>query len=157
VTAADPTRSNQLDRGQCRYGRSARLGLTCVAVVAGLALAGCANQRGLDLARQACRHVDRSLALYEQSATAVSSVEGDARRSEALVQLRQALPLAATAAGEASQWQGLMATLAESSHLPEANLVSALRQQCATVESNGAPGQPPTSVPGTGSTPAVSS
>jgi hypothetical protein len=126
------------------------------AVIAGLVLGGCANQRGLDLARQACRHVERSIALYEQARVTSSPAQGGAQLSEALAQLRQALPLAATAAGEASQWQGLMATLAESSHVPEADLVSALRQQCATVESNGAPGQPPISVPGTGSTPSSS-
>jgi hypothetical protein len=131
-------------------------GVVCATVVAGVIVTGCANQRGLDLARQACRHVDRSLALYVASSTAASSELGGARRSEALAQLRQALPLAATAAGEASQWQGLMATLAESSHVPESDLISALREQCATAESNGVPGQlPSTSVPGTGSTPST--
>jgi hypothetical protein len=123
-----------------------------LAMSVALLLGGCSNQRGLDLARQACRHVDRSLALYEQATTAPSPQAGENRQSEALFQLREALPLAATAAGEASQWQGLMATLSESSHVPEADLVSALRQQCATVEANGAPAQPPTSLPGPGPT-----
>ena len=41
------------------------------------------------------------------------------------------MPIAATAAGEAPQWQALMATLAESSRgVPESYLVGALQQQC---------------------------
>ena len=48
-----------------------------------------------------------------------------------MAQLRDALPLAATAAGEAGQYQALMATLDESDHLPESLLVHALGAQCA--------------------------
>ncbi|HLI74581.1 MAG TPA: hypothetical protein VKU86_11940 [Acidimicrobiales bacterium] len=120
----------------------------------GLVLSGCANQRGLDLARQACVHVDRSLVLYRESTVDPTSAAGGTQRSQALAQLRAALPLAASAAGEANQWQGLMATLAESAHLPESDLVKALTQQCDTANSNGVPGQgttipgPPTSTAG---------
>ena len=115
----------------------------CVALGSVL-LAGCSNQRGLDLARQACQHVDRSLTLYQESTTAASPSVGGAQRTRALTQLRAALPLAASAAGEANQWQGLMATLAESAHLPESDLVRALRQQCTTAEAGQIPDQVPT-------------
>ena len=109
----------------------------------GLVVTGCANQRGLDLARQACVHVHRSLVLYRESTADPTSATGGTQRSQALTQLREALPLAASAAGEASQWQGLMATLAESAHLPESDLVKALTQQCDNA-SNGGVGQGPT-------------
>ena len=52
-------------------------------------------------------------------------------RSEAQTQLQNASPLATVAAGQAPQWQALMATLAESSRLPESDLVRALQAQCA--------------------------
>jgi hypothetical protein len=113
----------------------------CTIVV--LVVSGCANQRGLDLARQACVHVDRSLVLYREASAEPTSQIGGTERSEALTQLREALPLAASATGESSEWQGLMATLAESAHVPESDLVKALTQQCDNA-SNGGVGQGPT-------------
>ena len=54
-----------------------------------------------------------------------------ALRRQALIQLSDALPLAAIAAGEDTEWQALDATLSETSRVPERNLVHALSAQCA--------------------------
>jgi hypothetical protein len=67
---------------------------------------------------------------------ATSAAVTAAKQKQALGQLRDALPLAADAAGEAGQFQALMSTLAESDHLPESLLVHALGEQCAAADSN---------------------
>ena len=132
--------------GTCcpRAGRASVAACT-VAVVA-CSLAGCASHNGTDLARQACQHVERSLTLYQASLHAASPAVAAAQQAQAVAQLRDALPIAATAAGEAGQYQALMATLAESDHLPESLLVHALGAQCAAADSNGGivPSPPPT-------------
>ncbi len=99
-----------------------------------------------DLARQACRHVERSLTLYRASLHAPIPGAATAQQAQAVAELRVALPIAATAAGEAGQFQGLMSTLAESDHVPESLLVHALGEQCAAADSNGGinPATPPT-------------
>jgi hypothetical protein len=101
------------------------------------ALSGCASSDALALARQACGHVDKSLALYVRSRAEQGTV-ADHDRTDALQQLRDGLPSAATAAGEDGQWQALMTTISESSRVPEVDLVQALRIQCAATNSNGA-------------------
>ena len=108
----------------------------CAVAVVASALGGCASQDGTNLARQACRHVERSITLYRASLRATSRATAATQQSQAVAQLRVALPLAATAAGQAGQYQALMATLAESDHLPESLLVHALGAQCAAVGSN---------------------
>ena len=90
----------------------------CTVAVVACGLAGCASHDGTDLARQACQHVERSLALYQASLHAPSPAVATAKQAQAVAQLRDALPIAATAAGEAGQYQALMATLDESDHLP---------------------------------------
>jgi hypothetical protein len=126
--------------------RAARASAACAAAVVASILAGCANQNGTDLARQACQHVERSLTLYRASLHAQSPGAATAQQAQAVAQLRVALPMAATAAGEAGQFQGLMSTLAESDHLPESYLVHALGEQCAAADSSGGilPTPPPT-------------
>ena len=94
----------------------------------------------------------RSLTLYDASLHASSPAQASAQRAQAVAQLRDALPIAATAAGEAGQFQALMATLDESDHLPESLLVHALGEQCAAAASSG--GLPPTPPP-TAQTPAT--
>jgi hypothetical protein len=118
----------------------------CTAAVVACSLAGCASRDGTDLARQACTHVERSIALYRASLHAADPAAATAQQSQATAQLRDALPMAATAAGEAGQYQALMATLAESDHLPESLLVHSLGEQCAAADSNGGivPSPPPT-------------
>ncbi len=118
-----------------RAGRASVAVCTAAAVACGLA--GCASHDGTDLARQACTHVERSITLYHDSLHAPSPAVATAQQSQAVAQLRDALPMAATAAGEAGQYQALMATLAESDHLPESLLVHSLGEQCAAADSNG--------------------
>jgi len=102
-----------------------------------LALSGCANSAALALARRACGDVNRSLALYQSAETSPGSAKAAVEREEALGELRTALPIAATAAGEAPQWQALMATLSESSRMPESDLAYALSAQCAVADGTG--------------------
>jgi hypothetical protein len=123
-----------------------------VMAVVGSGVAGCGNSNGVALARQACQHVDRSLTLYRDSLHAPSPAVTAARQAQALAQLRDAMPIAATAAGEAGQFQALMSTLEESDHLPESLLVHALGEQCAAANSNGAPVPTPQPTAGTPAT-----
>jgi hypothetical protein len=120
--------------------------VVCTVAAVACGLAGCASHNGTDLARQACGHVERSLTLYRSSLHAASPALVTAQQAQAVNQLRDALPIASTAAGEAGQYQALMATLAESDHLPESLLVHALGEQCAAADSNNgvAPSPPPT-------------
>jgi len=122
-------------RSPLRAGRAAGAAGTALALA--LVLAACSNQEGVSLARQACQHVDRSLALYRTSLRDRGTQASGARQQEAVAQLRAALPLASSAAGDAGEFQGLMSTLAESDHLPESLLVHALSEQCAAAQSNG--------------------
>jgi len=121
------------------------------AALGGIALGatGCSNSNALGLVRQACGHVHRSLDLYDRASTASSPAAKQAGQAAALAELRLALPLAGSAAGESPQWQALMTTLEESSRVPESVLVRALQQQCADASTGGQPAPPPTtSMPG---------
>jgi hypothetical protein len=128
-------------------GRTA-VALGTMAIVA-CGLAGCASHDGTDLARQACRHVERSLTLYQASLHASTPAQASAQQAQAVSELRDALPIAATAAGEAGQYQALMATLDESAHLPESLLVHALGAQCAAADSNSGDNPTPSPTAGT--------
>lgn len=110
-----------------------------VAAALGAGLSGCASSNGLALARKACSDVDRSLSLYQSSEQLPMSSRSEAEQAQALDQLRAALPIAASAAGDDSQWQALMTTLSESTRVPESDLVHALAAQCAVADGNGEP------------------
>ncbi|HXQ43237.1 MAG TPA: hypothetical protein VN816_01255 [Acidimicrobiales bacterium] len=115
----------------------------------GVGVAGCANGAALGLVRQACQHVKLSLALYAAAERETDAKVAAEDRARAVSQLQTASPLAAEAAGEAPQWQALMATLAENSRLPESDLVPALQQQCLVAQTGGnpIPGVPNTTLP----------
>jgi hypothetical protein len=110
-------------------------------LVTGLGLAvilsGCAQGDALALAKRACQHVDTSVSMYRSSQRDPGSAEASKEEADAVEQLRDALPLAAAATGEASQWQALMTTLSESTRLPESDLEYALESQCAAVAAGG--------------------
>jgi hypothetical protein len=117
-----------------------------VALAAGLA--GCADSAARGLVVQACQHVTKSLTLYRESETEPNAARAARERTEAQIQLQTAAPIASVAAGQAPQWQALMATLSESSRLPESSLVPALKAQCAAVTSGSMiPGLPNTTLP----------
>jgi hypothetical protein len=125
-----------------RAVRLRRLVAGTVAVVGlGTLLSACGTD-GTALAKRACTHVDRSLALFTEATTVADPSRATQLRDEAYIQLRQALPIAAQAAYHDGQWQALMTTLAESSRVPESTLASALRQQCQQAEQS-VTGQPP--------------
>jgi hypothetical protein len=115
-----------------------------------LALSGCANSAALGLVRQACHHVELSLALYRSSLTETNPQRAAQEQSQAEQQLEIASPLASIAAGQAPQWDAFMATLAENTRLPEADLVHALQAQCGAVSAGGSTdtNAPNTTLPG---------
>ena len=147
MTCRRSTRRKARRRDRNAFPRPVRASMAaCTVAVVACGLSGCASHNGTDLARQACQHVERSLTLYQASLHAADPAEAAAKQSQAVAQLRAALPMAATAAGEAGQYQALMATLAQSDYLPESLLVHALGAQCAAADSNGGliPTPPPT-------------
>lgn len=129
-----------------RLSRLRRAALAAAAAAAlAVALSGCSSRDALGLARQACAHVQRSIALYKAAATATQPAQQQADSAQALTELRAALPLAATAAGANGQWEALMTTLSESSRVSEVDLIPALTAQCADAANGGPP--PPNSDP----------
>jgi hypothetical protein len=123
-----------------------RRGAIAPAVAALLALtitlAGCGQNGGDALARQACQHVERSLRLYAQAEKATSSDVALSKVNQAYKELREALPLAALATSANGQWVALETTLTESARVDESQLVNALSSECAVALSN-TPDQPP--------------
>jgi hypothetical protein len=131
--------------GRRIFGLGAAVAVT---LALGLGLTGCADGAALGLVRQACHHVNVSLALYRESLHTSDATRSADERTRAEEQLQTASPLAAEAAGQAPQWQALMATLAENSRLPESDLVDALQQQCAAAQAaTTGPTLPPTTLP----------
>ena len=108
------------------------MGATALCVLIGVVVGGCAQQNGIALARQACNHVNQSIALYENLQTRPASANAARERARAAAELLVAAPLAAEAASDSAQWQALMATLSESGRVPESRLVHALTAQCAS-------------------------
>lgn len=111
---------------------AARLGapLIAAAIAASLLAACSSSPDAAAYGRQACRDVARSLALYQRSETEPPATAA-ALQARALTELRTAVQPASLANATSGVWQPLMATLSESSRVPEANLVNALRAQCA--------------------------
>ena len=107
------------------------LALSCSA-----ALTGCSSQDASALARQACAHVERGLAA-EHEASSATHARAVQLENEAVNEVRAALPLAAVAAGEDTDWQALDITLSESSRVPLPYLVGALKAQCASPSGDG--------------------
>ncbi len=126
-----------------------------------LALSACSNS-GLTLARQACGYVKTSIHLYTAAEHDQDPARAAAQRTRAIEALETALPLAAQADAADGQWNPLMTTLQEIGRNSEANLVAALKMQCAqaaktneqapaysNVPGNTVPGQPtPSTLPG---------
>jgi hypothetical protein len=136
--------------------RAMGVGTVGVLMVAGLLLPSCANSNGLALARQACKEVSHSISLYEASTATKNPEQAAALRARALRELRLAVQPAAIAAGEAPEWSALGATLSESNRVPEANLIHALKAQCAVAESsNPLLGPIPTTPPSTSPPPTL--
>lgn len=105
------------------------LGLAVGAVCAGAVLVACGNS-GTALARQACGYVDQSVALLAQAGHAPAGGQAAADQQRAYADLRDALPIAASANSANGEWDALMTTISESARVPEQHLVAALRSQC---------------------------
>lgn len=113
---------------------------------AGLALSACSGS-GTSLARQACAHVETSIRLYVQAEHAADLATARRKATEAIGQLEQAEQLAAQANSADPAFNPLMTTLQEIGRTSEANLIPALRAQCAAAQnptSGTTPGAAPT-------------
>jgi len=109
-----------------------------LALTAGAAfgLTAC-GQSGLDLARQACVHVEHSLHDYALSSQpGLNASQVASYRGRADFQLRAALPLAAKASSADGSWNSLMTTISEGATVDEAHLEPALKAQCAAADTN---------------------
>lgn len=118
-----------------------------VTIGLGTVLSACGNG-GEALARQACTHINRSIALLQESGRPTETSQSAELKQEAYAQLRDALPIAAQAAYQDGAWQALMTTVAESNRVAEATLETALKDQCGAADSapfNQPP--PPSSIP----------
>jgi hypothetical protein len=105
-------------------------------------LAGCGQNGGDVLARQACQHVERSIRLYSQAEQATSSSVALSKVAQAYKELRDALPLAAMATSDNGQWVALETTLSESARVDESELVTALSSECAVAMNTNADHSP---------------
>lgn len=112
--------------------RQARLAVPLVtAAIVSVTISACSSSPdAASYGHQACQDVAKSLALFQRSQTA-QEPEAAKLQARALAELRAALQPASLANATSGVWQPLMATLSESNRVPEANLVKALRQQCA--------------------------
>lgn len=104
--------------------------LVAAAIISSVVAACSSSPDATAYGRQACRDVAQSLALFERSQSEPAATAAK-MQAQALAELRTALQPASLANATSGVWQPLMATLSESNRVPEANLVSALRQQCA--------------------------
>jgi len=104
-------------------------GCLTIAIGCGALVTGCSSQDAKALAQQACTHVERGLAVEHEASTA-GAAQASQLDAEALDQIRDAVPLAAEAAGDDTTWQALEATLSESSRVPLRYLLPALTSQC---------------------------
>jgi predicted component of type VI protein secretion system len=115
------------------HGRRVALGISVLALASLTVIAGCGGS-GDSQAKQACQHVERSLRLYAEAASNPDPTAAQAQRTQALVELRDAQPLASIAAAASGEWEALRTTLSESPNVDESHLVPALTQQCETAE-----------------------
>jgi hypothetical protein len=113
------------------FGRGLLVGLA--GGLLALGLSGCGTEASYGLAGRACNHIHESITLYQESLKASTSAEAQKLSAEALAQLRVAMPLAVRAAADDGSWQAMMTTLAESSRVPEQHLITALQDQCDSV------------------------
>lgn len=121
--------------GGSRRLRARRVRAVAAAFSAGAALllSGCSNS-GTSLAQAACAHVDVSIHLYTQAEHATTTADAHAKVDRATGQLSRALQLAAQANSENPAFNPLMTTLQEIGRTSEANLIPALRAQCAAAQ-----------------------
>lgn len=112
------------------------LAAATVSALCALLIAGCSQQSGTALARQACDRVHASIAAYEASIHATSSFAKNRDLQKAKADIQAAEPIAAAATSADGQWNALMTTLNEIGQVDEGHLVTALEDQCAVADSN---------------------
>ncbi len=100
--------------------------------LSGTILAACGASSNAN-AREACGYVQQSISQFNLAQGQPSPATAAEYKKKALNMLGSALPLAAIAAGSNGVYQALMATLSESSRVPEKLLVSALTRECAQI------------------------
>ncbi len=89
------------------------------------------------MAKQACTYVNQSIKDYELGTKDINSSAKQRLLKQAYIDLRDAVPLAANAAGNDTRWQALATTVSESARVPEKYLINALSAQCQSVNYEG--------------------
>jgi hypothetical protein len=136
-------------RDRLRRARAPALGAAALGLA--LLLGGCANA-GSSLAQAACVHVSASIRLFRQAEHATTAAAARGKVEKAAGELEQALQLAARATSANPAFNPLMTTLQEIGRTSEANLIPALRAQCAAAR-NPTSQSPVPSAPTSGTTP----
>ena len=129
-----------VSRAHPARGRRWRRPAKAIVVAAALAMAvvllgGCSNA-GIGLAREACNHVDVSIRAFIAAEHDTNVAKQRRQLLEATVQLEAAEPIAARANSADPAFNPLMTTLQELGRTTEANLIPALRAQCAAAASS---------------------
>lgn len=127
----------------CRFARTIRH-ITAAVVLSGgvgVLLAACSNS-GTALAQKACVHVHSSIRLYTEAEHATDTSVARKKAYEAIGQLEQAEQTAAQANSANPAFNPLMTTLQEIGRTSEANLIPALRAQCAAANGSTAGSTP---------------
>lgn len=110
-----------------------------------ITLTSCGRSSG-QYGTRACSKVENSIRLYDRGVRSTNASTRIRYLTNATELLREALPLAALAAGTSGRWQALQATLSESNRVPESYLVTALEQQCSAQTQNNI-NIPPSTIP----------
>ncbi len=123
------------------------VGVRLALVAASAALLSACAPSATQNAKTACGYVKASIAEYEAS---VANGGGPIKslQASALEKLREALPYAAIAAGSDGNYQALQITLSESSRVPEARLIPALKSQCSSGPYDQSQYVPPSNIQG---------
>ena len=79
------------------------------------------------MAKQACIHINLSISEYNRAIKQSNPKDKSKLLNEAYIELRDAVPLAASAAGNDSRWQALSTTVSESARVNEKYLITALK------------------------------
>ncbi len=116
---------------------TARL-LPIVAIAASsFALSSCGTSGAVAQARIACRYVDHSIALYDQSrAPGLTGASRSRLANRALATLLRATPYAASATSTDGGWNPLMTTINEGERVPIHFLIPSLTHLCRIAQSS---------------------
>jgi hypothetical protein len=96
--------------------------------------AACGSGTSTALAKQACQHVNKSIALYNTITPSTPAPDAASIAERAQGELLKALPYAADATSGNGSLNALMTTIGEASRVPEYLLIPTLQSQCKSLQ-----------------------